>query len=88
MLAPVLDAAPAAAPDPIPLTRLTPGATARLYSTRLSREEGALLSALGLSDRSLVRICQAGNPWIVQVRATRIGLSDAVAHQILVVPAG
>jgi Fe2+ transport system protein FeoA len=31
-------------------------------------------------------VCQAGDPWIVQVRATRIGIADSLARSILVVP--
>jgi hypothetical protein len=72
---------------PVRLTELPLGTLARIHANHLEREDWALLAALGLSNRSLVRICQAGNPWIVQVRETRIGLSDAVAAKILVIPA-
>lgn len=69
-----------------PLSALDPGASARLSgSDGLASHEMALLRALGLTDRSVVRVCKAGDPWIVQVRATRIGLSDAVARKLLVV---
>lgn len=73
--------------DPVRLTELALGMVARIHANHLEREDWALLAALGLSHRSLVRVCQAGNPWIVQVRDTRIGLSDAVAAKILVIPA-
>ena len=46
----------------------------------------ARLKALGLTDRSLMRVCQVGEPCIVQVKTTRIGLSRVVADGILVVP--
>lgn len=69
------------------LTELRPGSLAHLHDDNLAGEDWALLSALGLSLRSEVRVCKAGNPWIVQVRSTRIGLADDVARQILVVPA-
>jgi hypothetical protein len=69
-----------------PLSALLPGTSARLSgSDGLALQEMALLRALGLTDRSLVRVCKAGDPWIVQVRSTRIGLSDAVASKLLVV---
>lgn len=69
-----------------PLSALHPGSSARLSgSDGLALHEVALLRALGLTDRSVVRVCKAGDPWIVQVRSTRIGLSDAVARKLLVV---
>lgn len=82
--------APASPPvaSPIRLSDLPPGHRARLHATTVSREDGALLVALGLTDRSLVRMCKVGEPCIVQVHATRIGLSRSVAEGILVVPEG
>lgn len=69
-----------------PLSALRPGASARLSgSDGLPDHEMALLRALGLTDRSVVRVCKAGDPWIVRVRSTRIGLSEAVARRLLVV---
>lgn len=68
------------------LTSLSEGGRARLESTELKADDRALLSALGLGDGSSFRICRAGDPWIVEVRSTRIGLADAVAAQLLVLP--
>jgi Fe2+ transport system protein FeoA len=31
-------------------------------------------------------VCQTGDPWIVQVRSTRIGIAESVARAILVIP--
>ena len=45
-----------------------------------------LLRSLGLTTDSLVRVCKQGEPCIVQVRSTRIGLSKAVARRIFVIP--
>jgi Fe2+ transport system protein FeoA len=45
-----------------------------------------LIRALGLTRTSEFRVCQNGEPCIVQVRSTRIGLSRAVAGQIYVLP--
>jgi hypothetical protein len=59
---------------------------ARMHAAQLPREDCALLRALGLSDRCLLRVCKAGEPCIVQVRATRIGLSRELARGILVIP--
>jgi hypothetical protein len=68
------------------LTQLTAGAFARLHATELDTEDCALLRALGLTDQCLLRVCKAGEPCIVQVRATRIGLSKEVARGLFVIP--
>jgi Fe2+ transport system protein FeoA len=52
----------------------------------LTPQDCALLRALGLTDRCSLRICKVGEPCIVEVRSTRIGLSKSVAHGIFVVP--
>ena len=45
-----------------------------------------MLRSLGLHDACVMRLCKVGDPCIVQVRATRIGLSSAVARCLYVVP--
>jgi Fe2+ transport system protein FeoA len=45
-----------------------------------------MLRALGMTDDCTLRICKVGEPCIVQVQSTRIGLSRSVADGILVVP--
>ena len=71
---------------PVQLTLLLPGTAARFYTTDLGAEDIALLAALGMTKACLLRICQAGDPWIVQVRETRIGLARSIARRILVTP--
>jgi Fe2+ transport system protein FeoA len=71
---------------PVPLTDLERGAVARLHDTRLDEETRLLLRSLGLTDASRIRVCKCGEPLIIQVRATRIGLSKAVGGGIFVVP--
>jgi hypothetical protein len=68
------------------LSELPPGRLARLHCAELAAHDCALLRAIGLTDRCLLRVCKVGEPCIVQVRATRIGLSRAVAHGIFVLP--
>ncbi len=70
---------------PIPLTSLEPGQVARLADTRLDTETRSLLRSLGLTDASQLRVCKRGDPFIIQVRTTRIGVSSAVAGGIFVV---
>jgi Fe2+ transport system protein FeoA len=73
---------------PVPLTALPAGASARLHGTQLDEDMRSLLRSLGLTDASRLRICKVGEPFIIQVRATRIGLSSAVAGSIFVVDYG
>lgn len=73
---------------PIRLTELTPGQPARFYdhAPSLDREARDLLRALGLTASAILRVRKGGEPCIVQIRSTRIGLSASVAAQILVLP--
>ncbi|MPY89273.1 MAG: hypothetical protein GEU99_15270 [Luteitalea sp.] len=71
---------------PVRLSQLRAGARARVHAADLAPEDTALLRAIGLTDRCVVRVCKAGEPCIVQVRATRIGLSGLVAGGIFVIP--
>lgn len=73
-------------PTPIQLTSLSPGTAARFHASDLEAQDTALLEALGMTRSCRFRLCQAGDPWIVQVRETRIGLASAVASRILVIP--
>jgi Fe2+ transport system protein FeoA len=70
---------------PVPLTALAAGASARLHTTQLDDDTRSLLRSLGLTDASRLRVCKCGEPFIIQVRATRIGLSRSVAGNIYVV---
>jgi Fe2+ transport system protein FeoA len=72
--------------SPIQLTELSAGAQARLHASSLGDDDFALLEALGMTRSCHFRVCKVGDPWIVQVRETRIGLAASVARQILVVP--
>jgi len=77
---------PAPAPESIRLVQLGAGESARLQTTDLEHEDCELLRALGMTDSCMLRVCKAGDPCIVQVRSTRIGLSQRLAEHILVVP--
>jgi Fe2+ transport system protein FeoA len=72
---------------PVPLTELRPGALATLHGV-LDPESRPVLRALGLIDACRLRVCKLGDPCIVQVRSTRIGLSRAVAQRVLVIASG
>jgi Fe2+ transport system protein FeoA len=57
-----------------------------MHTTTLTPHDCALLGAIGLTDRCVLHICKAGEPCIVQVQSTRIGLARSVADGIFVVP--
>jgi Fe2+ transport system protein FeoA len=80
--APVATAEPAA----VPLCEMCPGQVCRFYEASLDTTTASFLRALGLTRTCELRVCQNGEPCIVQVRSTRIGLSRAVADQIYVIP--
>jgi Fe2+ transport system protein FeoA len=74
--------------DAVPLSALALGDTARIHGTSLDEGTVRLLGALGMTPSSEFRLCKAGEPCIIQVRATRIGLSRGVADRIIVMPTG
>jgi Fe2+ transport system protein FeoA len=79
---------PTPKPDmaPVPLTQLRRGAECTVHERQLDGEERELLSAMGLTERCRLRICRAGEPCIIQVASSRLGLSSSLACRILVHP--
>jgi Fe2+ transport system protein FeoA len=73
-------------PRPVSLTDVPAGTRARLHATKLDADTRALLRVLGLTDGSPLQVCKRGDPFIIQVRATRIGVAHAVARDIYVTP--
>lgn len=71
---------------PVRLSELRVGSRARFHEARLDLASNNLLRALGLTSACELRLCKTGEPCIVQVRTTRIGLSRAVAGGIFVIP--
>jgi Fe2+ transport system protein FeoA len=67
----------------VPLLALPPGTIAVLRQV-LDDQSRAVLRSLGLTDGARLRICRRGDPCIIQVRSTRIGLSKVVAQSIYV----
>jgi len=78
------------APVTVPLSSCEAGSIVRFHGAHLDPQDANLLRALGVTRQSTLTLCKAGEPCIVQVRSTRIGLSRTVASGILVVrePAG
>jgi len=75
-----------APPKPVSLQDLEVGTLARFHATDLDPEACHQLRSLGLTSECQLRLCKKGEPCIVQVRSTRIGLSNAVARRIFVMP--
>jgi Fe2+ transport system protein FeoA len=71
---------------PVALTKLAAGQTARFHEARLDDQSIGLLRALGLSETQPFRVCKAGEPCILQVDGTRIGVSRVVASTLYVIP--
>jgi Fe2+ transport system protein FeoA len=67
----------------VPLLDLAPGTIAVLRQV-LDEQSRAVLRSLGLTDGARLRICRLGDPCIIQVGSTRIGLSKIVAQSIYV----
>ena len=67
----------------VPLLDLAPGTIAVLRHV-LDDQSRTVLRSLGLTDGARLRICRLGDPCIIQVRSTRIGLSKVVAQTIFV----
>ena len=82
---PVTRSRPSAAQSLVPLTTMRVGCVATLCEVRDDASRGVLRS-LGLTDHCQMRLCKVGDPCIVQVQATRIGLSRVVAEHLLVAP--
>jgi Fe2+ transport system protein FeoA len=82
---PTSPGAPAVSAPAVPLTSVAAGGLATLHEVR-DPQARALLRSLGLTSACHLRMCKIGDPCIVQVRATRIGLSRAVAHCVYVLP--
>jgi Fe2+ transport system protein FeoA len=76
------------APIRLPLTQLKRGDRAMVADASLSEEDRAVLQAMGLDERCTFTVCRAsaGGPCIIQLDATRLGLSPELAKRILTRP--
>jgi Fe2+ transport system protein FeoA len=97
MPAPPLDQDPVNA-GVVPLCMLHKGARGRLHAIGIcpgiaprpqhacTADDCELLRAMGLTEQCRVRVCRCGEPYIVQVNSTRLGIARAMAEQIYVEP--
>ncbi len=75
-------------PIRLPLTQLKRGDRAMVAGSSLSDEDRAVLRAMGLDERCTFTVCRAsaGGPCIIQLDATRLGLSPDLAKRIMTRP--
>jgi Fe2+ transport system protein FeoA len=66
------------------LADLPVGSTARLSCKELSEGEACLLAAMGMTEGCRLKVRTSGDPCIVEVRSTRIGLARSVAVRLVV----
>lgn len=66
------------------LSDLPAGALCRVDAVSLEPEHAARMAGLGISAGRQVRVVRAGEPLVVQVYGSRIGLAQALARHIIV----
>lgn len=77
-LSPIIEA------EYIPLSELSERERAVVHTTELDACEQEALSAMGLFEDASFELCQQGQPCIIQVEATRLGLSSELTSRIMV----
>ena len=70
--------------DVVRLAEVPEGSTVRIVDTHLDAHSREHLRSLGVTPTSAVRVCKQGEPCVLQVRTTRIGISGSIARQLLV----
>ena len=73
----------------VPLTQLGRGQRARLDDgcmAGLPENDQCLLRAMGVHEHCELRVCKPGEPCIIQVERTKVGLSGPVANCLMVTP--
>ncbi len=68
----------------VPLCQLRPGDRCKLKTTDLHCDDCDLLHAMGLTENCSLRVCRSGEPFIVQVDSTRLGLAASISAGIYV----
>ena len=68
----------------VPLCSLNRGSRAVVDHREMACDDCDLLNAMGLTDQCTLKVCRVGEPCIVEVRSTRLGLSSSVAKKIMV----
>lgn len=68
----------------IPLSQLGEREKAFLHSTELEADEREALVAMGLHEEASFELSKHGQPCIIQIEGTRLGLSREITSRIMV----
>ncbi len=68
----------------VPLAQLASGQRCRVAVMNVNPAEAQLLSAMGLTDHCELCVCRPGEPCIIRINCTRLGLAGSLARRILV----
>lgn len=74
-------------PAALPLPRIAPGSQVRVAEIDADGEDIGRLMAMGVCVGRLVELVRPGDPLILRVYASRIGVSRRLAERVLVEPA-
>jgi len=68
----------------VSLAQLSSGARCRIAVMELQPADTRLLNAMGLTDHCELCVCRPGEPCIVRINCTRLGIAGSLARKILV----
>ncbi|MCH8821905.1 MAG: ferrous iron transport protein A [Planctomycetes bacterium] len=68
----------------VSLAQLSSGARCRIAVMQLQPADTRLLNAMGLTDHCELCVCRPGEPCIVRINCTRLGIAGSLARKILV----
>ncbi len=74
--------------DPLLLPQLPPDAVARVTELMVDGEDATRLKAMGVCIGRQIQLVKAGDPLIVRILGTRVGLSERLAGRVTVEPLG
>ena len=68
----------------VPLAQLASGQRCRVAAMNVNPAEAQLLEAMGLTNHCELCVCRPGEPCIIRINCTRLGLAGTLARRILV----
>ncbi|NOY40301.1 MAG: ferrous iron transport protein A [Planctomycetes bacterium] len=72
--------------EALPLSEIAPATVARVEELRVYSEDATRLRAMGICVGRQVQLMRAGDPLILRVLGTRVGVSARLAEGVGVVP--
>ena len=68
----------------VPLAQLASGQRCRVAAMNVNPAEAQLLEAMGLTNHCELCVCRPGEPCIIRINCTRLGLAGTLDRRILV----